>query len=302
MRSGREILGSNGDQINAVVNVENWKEYQSVIDELYRLTEVEIGDLNIIEQPIFRGANSDVYDLCSTLDRLDIGRLHKRRFLEDYHYFAKTSLEEINSYDNTGFSLGDNHPFVFHSNNLILDPEETKKGIASYIYLRHHGFPSPIVDWTKSPYIALYFAYKGYKKAHGNPVVYVLNDARGGRLYSESSRLFRLPYWGFTHRRHYMQQCEYTIVFDGVDENLKFGSYGGVNKDRVRLRHNTMIKIVLPGSDKKEIMRELYKMNINDYTLFMSNDSLVTMVAERFLLRQELANDFFENSRPAAQE
>lgn len=300
MRSGKEILGSDGDQINAVVNVENWKEYQSVIDELYRFTAVERGDLNIIEPPIFRGANSEKYGLCSTLDRLDLGLLHKRRFLDEYHYFAKTSLEEINSYDNTGFSLGENHPFVFRLSNIILDPEGTEKGIASYIYLRHHGFPSPIVDWTKSPYIALYFAYKGHKMDHENPIVYALNDARGGRLYGDGNRLFRLPYRGFTHRRHYMQQCEYTIAFDGTDENLKFGSYGEVKKGRIRLRHNTIIKIILPVSEKKEIMRELYKMNINDYTLFMSNDSLVTMVAERFLLRQEQANDFFENSRPAA--
>ncbi len=41
-------------------------------------------------------------------------------------------------------------------------------------YLRHHGFPSPFLDWTRSPYIAAYFAFADADAASGMRVsIYV---------------------------------------------------------------------------------------------------------------------------------
>ena len=60
-----------------------------------------------------------------------------------------------------------------------------------------------------------------------------------------------------------------------------------MNEDEQKL----IFEIVIDGAAKKEIMAELAKMNINHYTLYLDEDSLIRKLKCEFLQRAEILRD-----------
>jgi hypothetical protein len=46
----------------------------------------------------------------------------------------------------------------------LFDLESPKQQGAFYSLVQHHGYPTPLLDWTLSPYVAAFFAYRGVDK------------------------------------------------------------------------------------------------------------------------------------------
>src|SRR5262249_24504589 len=55
--------------------------------------------------------------------------------------------------------------------------EHFGQGIKAYEYLahlRHNGFPAPLLDWTRSPYVAAYFAFS--KPQHEYVAIFAFSE------------------------------------------------------------------------------------------------------------------------------
>ena len=89
-----------------------------------------------------------------------------------------------------------------------------------------------------------------------------------------------------THRRHFLQQSEYTLCL-GFDTEWRFEQYdkvfdGGLHQQGI------CWKITIPAAERAKVLKELNDYNVNSFSLFGSEESLMDTLATReFCLVQE---------------
>jgi hypothetical protein len=183
---------------------------------------------------LFRGHSRADWRLDTTLERFGKPNLE----LEECVRYLSKVKPGIEAYTEKAFSfncrndMAAGHAFPLSQVSFLNGQYEFM------VYLRHHGFPSPLLDWSRSLYVALYFACSGPDQGCDAALyMYVesLGFGKGGCV--GTPEIATLGQYVSAHKRHFTQQSEYTACI-------------AKNPDGRWLE-----KVLIPGLLRKEILR-----------------------------------------------
>lgn len=242
-------LGEAGGDRVPSTKLSSWRDIAKIIeDPFFKRPKTQL---------VFRGSRHFKWSLTPTLGRLDKRGIVSKQVAEaQLKLFRRAIRGRISD-----------HALV------EVDDDNTRE---LWSVGQHHGLHTPLLDWSYSIYVALFFAFEKVDSSEENPyrAIYVLNKSYveddlhcpevnvveprkddHGRLVNQAG-LFTLSAYGDT--------LENVLINSLHDEVL--GEVDEDKEDEELARY--LCKIYVPNKDREECLRHLRMMNVHHASLF----------------------------------
>jgi FRG domain len=247
----------------------SWDEFECALRKLRG--DYEYKDL------LFRGQGHSAWRLTTTLERAGCEDMS----FEDYYGLVagrlKPAIETFTGVEWNVFPEDAEILRAFRKDGDLLSLHHFSVELYRYmVYLRHHGLPSPLLDWTHSPFVAAFFAFRDSGSTEKRSIYAYCEMPRG--LKGEWGRapvICPMGPYVRSHPRHFRQQSSYTICgsFD-PDSGWRFRSHEPVFGGGADMQ-DVVWKFTLPSSERVPVLSLLQDYNLNAFSLFDSEESLL---------------------------
>lgn len=269
------------------IKIDTWEEFEIKVEELYRehKSKKENSD-SYHSDLLFRGHGNSDWKLQTTLERYK----NKDTFnLRSYDQLLRSINPFINTAWNKKFDVKMLDDEKYSSRSLYTH-ELSLNNIEIKTLLRHYGFPSPLLDWTKSPYVAAWFAFN--TPSSKEVAIFAYKEWLGYGKSSSSSepKIQSVGPYIETDPRHFNQQSQYTLCLQQLETKNKYvtkNEYHYVSHEEFfkidQTYQDMLYKFILPVSVRIQVLEKLNLMNITASSLFQTKESFLDTLALREL-------------------
>lgn len=158
---------------------------------------------------------------------------------------------------------------------------------AFWSILQHHGYPTPLLDWTYSPFVAAYFAIAPVMAGdHSNPRIFILDQEKWNSRYGKAGfiadpappQLIVLESYRFGNPRAAPQQALATISNVADIE-------GYIRAREIEDKQTYLTVCEISAADAPRIIRELELMGITYGSLFPGLEGIARDAKSRLFSR-----------------